>query len=146
MENQEREVWQRVFGQPAAPRSREDLPALAAEVRELAALYRQLMKGTSGKLREKLGQLYEGELANLACLKGMAVLSGTPMGRQPPLPDRKEPMGKALKKACHRTRRALVEYTARSADPEFGAVFRQMAARAEKQWALAAELLGSVHL
>jgi hypothetical protein len=144
MEQREQAVWQRVFAPAVSTAQQEDPAELLRNVRELAAIYAQLMTQTSGKDRQRLQQLHRGELANLNCLKGVAALTGFSPGKLPPLSPKQEPFRKALAGCCHRTRRAILEYTARSSHPETGILFRQMALREEQQYALAAELLGSM--
>ncbi|MBQ8833468.1 MAG: hypothetical protein IJ001_12755 [Oscillospiraceae bacterium] len=141
MEDRETKVWQRVFAGPGGQGPMELRP-LIRWAAESAAVYRGLMTG--GKHRELLRKLYEEELANLACLRGMAILSGGAQETPGKLSIGREPAEKALEKCYHRTRRAMVEYTARSAEPEYGAVFRTLADRAQEQCALIAQLIGTL--
>ena len=141
MDDREEQVWRRVFARPE-DRGAPELGPLVGWSAESAAVYRQLL-GNSTKHRELLRKLYEGEQATLACLRGIGVLSG---GREAasPLPPVREPAERALIKCYHRTRRAMVEYTARSAGTEFGGLFRSLADRAQAQCLLLAQLLGSL--
>lgn len=140
--NTEQQVWQRVFAQLQAQPGQEDLRMLALSAMELAAGHRLLTGLLTGSAREQAVRLWEEELANIACLKGMQRLSGGAevTGRMPNAP--KEPARRLLEKSYHRTRRAVTEYTARLADPEFGAVFQKMADREREHCAVIAELLG----
>lgn len=135
-------VWQRVQGrqEPVG----EDLRPLMQTVQELAAAYRRLAGQTSGRSRELLRRLHEGQMANLACLRGIQILRGGPMPKGNTLPMGKEGTGKALEKCYHRSRRLAGEYTARSTEMEFGGVFYEMAERERKQCALAAEAIGEM--
>lgn len=137
----EQQVWQRVMGKPG-PMLGEDLRPLMQMVQELAAVYRRLAGQSTGRSRELLRRLQEGEMANLACLKGIQTLRGGPMPKGNPLPGDREGAGKALEKCYHRSRRLTGEYTARSAEPEFGGVFYEMAERERRLCALAAEAIG----
>lgn len=137
-------VWQRVQGRQEAEPAGEDLRLLMQTEMELAAVYRRLAGQASGRSRELLRRLYEGEMANLACLKGIQTLRGGQMPKGNTLPGGKEGAGKALEKCYHRTRRLAGEYTARSAEAEFGAVFYTMAERERELCALAAEVIGEM--
>ena len=141
--NMERQVWVRVFARPQEP-PRDDLRALMLLSMEQAAAYRQLANMLTGRARERARQLYEGEQANLACLKGMRMLSGIPGERAKSMNLPREPAEKLLEKCYHRCRRGLTEYTARTVDGEFGAVFQKMAQREGEHCALIAELLGTL--
>ena len=138
-----REVWQRVMNpQPAV--AKDGLRGLRRESAALTAAYRQLSGSLTGKAGEKAGQLYREEAAVAACLRGLEVLRGEDGGNlkfpQPP----KEPPARLLRSCYHRTRGCMAEFTARSVDPETGAVFRELADRAQRQCALIAELMGTL--
>ena len=137
-------VWQRVQGRQEPGPVGEDLRPLMQAVQELAAVYRRLLGQASGRNKDLLRRLVEGETANLACLKGIQTLRGGQMPKGNPLPGGNEPGRKALEKCYHRTRRLAGEYTARSAEPEFGAVFYAMAERERELCALAAEAIGEM--
>ena len=140
----EQQVWQRVLAQPEQPQ-RDDLRGLQLSAAELAAAYRHLANTLTGRDREQAKRLYEGERANIACLRGMRVLSGAAGVKPKTMNASKEPAGKLLEKCYHRTRRAMAEYTARSVDGEFGEAFRKMARREGEHCAMIAELLGNIH-
>ena len=142
MDTMEELVWQRVQAPPEP--GRQDYRTLILPAQELAAVYRQRLRGASGREKELLGQLYEGERASIACLRGMEVLSGAGMRKVFAIPGKESPGAKVLEACYHQTRRAVTEYTARSAEPEFGSVFRILAQRAETRCALLLELLGQV--
>ena len=136
-----REVWQRVLNpQPAAPR--DGLRGLRRESAALVAAYRQLSGVLPGKAGEKAGQLYRGETEISTCLRGLEILRGEDGGKLKYPQPAKEPTQRLLRGCYHRTRNCIAEYTARTVDPETGAVFRELADRAQKQCALIAELMG----
>lgn len=143
MENQEQQIWQRVFAGPEEG-PREDLRGLQMEAMELAAVYRALSAGLTGWQRERTRQLSQGEAANAASLGGMQRLSrlpgDAPKGAQP----LREPAERTLEKCYHRTRRCMTEYMARSAQPEFGEVFRKLADREGQHCLWITELLGGI--
>lgn len=138
-----RVVWQRVLqSQPAVPK--DGLRDLRRESAALAAAYRQLSTSLNGREGEKAGQLYREETVTSACLRGLEVLRGEDGGKiRYPQPER-ESAQRLLRGCYHRTRNCLAEYTARTVDPETGAVFRELADRAQRQCALIAELLGTL--
>lgn len=142
-QNVERQVWQRVLAQPPAQTGREDLRMLMLAVMETAAGYRLLTGMLTGKARERVRGLWEGEQANLACLRGMQRLSGGGEDKSKTIPLPSEPARKLLEKSFYRTRRAMAEYAARLADPEFGVVFQAMADREQAHCVVLVELLGS---
>lgn len=136
-----RDVWQRVLNpQPAV--LKDGLRGLRRESAALAAAYRQLSGSLTGKAGEKAGQLYREETAVSACLRGLEVLRGEDTGKLKYPQPGKEPPLRLLRGCYHRTRNCMAEYTARTVDPETGAVFRALADRAQSQCALIAELIG----
>lgn len=141
MENREREVLQRVFARQEEP-PRGGLREMMAAAVELISVYRQLQEGAVGQRKEKLRRLQEGEMANLQALKGISVLSGGGEEVLKLWQSVKEPERKLLIRCYHRTRRCMVDYMARSAEAEFGTVFRSLADREERNCTILAELLG----
>ena len=136
-----REVWQRVLN-PQPVMLKDGLRGLRRESAALAAAYRQLSGVLPGKAGEKAGQLYRGETEISACLRGLEILRGEDGGKLKYPQPAKEPTQRLLRGCYHRTRNCIAEYTARTVDPETGAVFRELADRAQKQCALIAELMG----
>jgi len=139
-QNMENRVWNRVLAGPGE--SGEDLRHLMHAASENAMDYYHLLRRASGRNKEALQRLYDRARVNLNCLQGLQTLRFGTAAKLHPLPQTGEPMGKLLEKCYHRTRRAIMEYTARSAEPEFGAVFAVMADRERDNAALIAELLG----
>ena len=140
--NTEQQVWQRVLNQQEEqPRS--DLRQLQFAAMELAGVYRHLAGTLTGKPREKARLLYEEEMETAACLKGLSILSGRKDDLLTIWTPSKEPKQKLLEKCYHQTRRCMVDYTARSAEPEFGCVFHRLAEKAGNRCAILAQLLGS---
>lgn len=141
--DKEGQVWQRVLNsQPAVPR--DSLRGLRRESAALSGAYRQLMTSLNGKAGEKAGQLYREETITGSCLRGLEVLRGEDGGKLKPPQYGREPTLRLLRGCYHRTRNCMAEYTARSVDPETGAVFRQLADRAQQQCERIAELMGMV--
>jgi len=136
----EQQVWQRVFSPAEQPGS--DLRSLRMGAMELAAAYRYLQGILPGKQRETVRQLQEGELANSAALKGVMQLSGQGEEILKIWNPSREPGGKLLERCYFKTRRAMVEYMGRSAEPEFGVVFRALADREGRHCLELVQLLG----
>ena len=142
-QTREQQVWQRVMARQEMPRG-DDLRTLLLAAMEQSGSFRRLSEALSGKQRELVKQLYEAQQAGVACLKGIAALSHQGEEALKLWSPAKEPAAKLLEKCYHRSRRCLVEYTARCADPEFGPVFQQLARREEQICAQIAQLLGSL--
>lgn len=140
--NAEKQVWQRVFANPMEPAA-DDLRQLQLEAAELAGIYRQITGVLTGRQREKGKALYEGALDTAAALKGVAQLSRRGQEVLKVWSPQKEPLRRLLERAYHKSRHAMVEYSARSAEPEFGVVFQKLADRSAAHCVLLAELLGS---
>ena len=143
MENRssEQQIWERVLkGQEEQPRS--DLRQLQLAAMELAGIYRHLAGTLAGRQREMAKELYEGEMETARCLKGASILAGRKEDVLTIWTPAKEPARKLLEKCYHQTRRCLVDYTARSAEPELGAIFQQLAKKAAQRCARIAQLLG----
>lgn len=142
----ERQVWQRVFARPQTREEGDALRMLALGVMEAAEDYRRLANSLTGKPGELARRLWEGERENLACLRGMALLSDgkDTFPRQIRTPA--APPEKLLRKSFYRTRRAMTEYAARMLDGEFGEVFRKMSQREGEHCALILQLLGELRL
>ena len=136
----ERQVWQRVFSPAEQPGS--DLRSLRMGAMELAAAYRSLQEILPGKQKEAARRLYEGELANSAALKGIQQLSGQAEELLKIWNPAREPGRKLLERCYFQTRRAMVAYMGRSAEPEFGVVFRALADREARHCLELTQLLG----
>ena len=140
---QEREakVWQRVAGQQET-RTDLGIRGLIRESGELAAIYRRMGEKLTGQEKQLARKLYEMEQSNKACLRGIALLSGIGAdSKKPWVPGKGDGKGQ-LMRCYHRTQHCQAEYMARSLDPEYGCVYRELALRQERQCALLAELLG----
>ena len=140
---EEHQVWQRVLAQPGEP-PRNDLRQLQQEIMELVGIYRQLLASAAPGHREGLKALLEGEQANVACLKGLAVLSGESREVLKVWNPAKGSRQKLLETCYHKTRRCMIDCMALSPEPEYGVVFRQMADREALHCSRIAQLLGSL--
>ena len=139
LQEMEKRVWQRVMQQTQPENTA--LKSLAIESQEAMTEYRQLLKAKVESVREVGRQLLKAEQENMACLRGLHYLQ---TGEQ-----MKVSMGnlfpvdlKRMVRRYHRARRQLMEYTARSAEPEWGCVFQAMAKRQEGQCDRLCQLVG----
>lgn len=135
--HRERQVWQRVNRQEAP--SRESLRPWLLSALEAAADYRHLAQNSSGRRREILVRLAEGEEAAAACLRGMLAVSGSKVSPSPPAPNKRP---KVLLYRLRQCRESYRFYSGCAADPEYGAVFQRLALRQGEQMALLLTLLG----
>ena len=133
-------IWQRVKGE--SPPVMDGLPGLVAGSLARAALYSTLARQVQGPGRSILQQLQEEEQHCARCMKGIyRFVSGTPMnvGTVPLSSDKFEV---ALRKCYGQTLKAMSACNARSYDPEYGPVFRMLAAKTQEHCCKLAELMG----
>lgn len=139
-ESTEMQVWQRVAQQPSQ-RSPELEPILRMSA-ESAAAYRDLARNATGKTREQLLSLMEGEKANIHCMMGILIAGGAfEPNISYPLPSREAPR-RSLTRCVRRCRECYIAFASRVAEPEYGAAFQFMAQREQKQLETTLELLG----
>ena len=138
----EQQVWQRVRSCAEEEKPNNDLRQMQREALELAALYRGLSGQLTGKAREQVLTLYRGEKDNASALAGIRILSRQSGETLKLWQPGKELPQRVLERCYHRTRRCVTEYMARSADGEYGTIFRKLAQREEDHCVLIAELLG----
>ena len=139
MNEMEQRVWQRVMGQPQSENS--ELKKLAMDSQEGVTLYRQLLKSRVESHRELGRKLLstEGEILN--SLKGLHYLqAGVQM--KLPMTGSTSVDVKSLVRRYHIACRAVAEFTARSAEPEWGCVFLNLAKLQERQCQTLCQLLG----
>lgn len=140
-QNRENQVWQRVMKQPEE-RPASDLQGLIRESAELAGIYRRIGEKLTGRDQQLARQLLDTELASLARLRGIGVMSG----ERAEVLKHWEPAGgvgsRQLVACYHRSLGRMAEYTARCLDPQYGEVYRSLADRMGQQCGRIAELLG----
>lgn len=139
MKELEQRVWQRVMGNQSVEDTQ--LRQLALDARQAASAYQKLLKSPVEHHRELGRKLMAGEQELLAAIRGLHYLqNGMPM--KLPMSAGVTPDEKTWVKHYHCARRAMVEFTARSAEPEWGCVWSAMAKNREKQCTLLCQLLG----
>ena len=139
VKEEEQRVWQRVMDRDQPDQS--GLRQLAIQTQQAASQYRRLLKSRVESHRELGKQLLATELENLAALKGLHYMQTGKVlklpAQTPMMWDTKQILGQ-----YHIARRMLSEYTARSAEPEWGCVFLAMAKRQEQQCDRLCRLMG----
>lgn len=138
LDNQTRQqIWQRVFA-PIQEPVREDLVNLLTQAARTMGMCRVIAGTVPTGARQQAGLLYQGARENVLCLEGICRLAGRKAGKFCTLPAETGRADRLLEICYHRCRQAMGDYTARSADPAFGAVFREMARReGENCWRIA---------
>lgn len=121
------QVWQRVH------------PTDNGEQQTLQGLL-QLLAQDRAFLQQKLGEVpLTREYADqIACLKGILILSGGKLPRNVPNPKSSLTLGRCYDHALQR----LSAYQLRSADPIYGPVFRQLAQQTQHHCQLITESIG----
>ena len=135
-------VWQRVRGEQSQGLDTTALSAMIAGEWTDAATYLLLSRQLSGKDAALIHQLYAQERANLACLKGIYILS---TGEQPSIPVQQPspaPVDALLRRCYSREIRCAALYEEKSTDPEYGPVFAQLAQQERRHCQMLAELIG----
>jgi len=140
-------VWQRV--QQAQPQGKqpgrlEELPELMMNEWSAAAAYRQLARQYQGKGGEQYQRLARQEQKHGACLQGIYVLiNGEKCPVQNP-PPAQEPPERSLRRCYGIHLRAMKAYESRADDPEYGAVFGEMARQEREHCVAVLELMGNL--
>ena len=141
-------VWKRVQGTSAPPPQVQD-PAgglwemILAEWQD-GVLYQQLAGRFTGQRRQMLLQMAKQDRAHADCLKGVYVLI---TGKMPQIRQVKPETGpiNALLRNCYgRKMQTLARYEAKSDDPQYGQVVRDLAAQERQHCRWLLELLGTV--
>lgn len=138
------QVWKRVASAPVPGLSPGDLHGLIIPAMETAALYARLATLLSGKLREAALVLSREQEQTVCALRGMQRLSFGRSGTVNAPPASQKNAARLLESGYRSARAALTEYTARTIDPEYGCVFRLLAAREEEHCLRILSLLGQV--
>ena len=142
----ERRVWQRVQSRqepPAQIPRRESIKPWILVAQENSAVFRALQLQLIGKPWETLRRLETESTRMVQSLRGISAMEGEIL-RLNPVPTPKELPRRALEKSFHRTRRLWDEMEKRSADPEYGVVYRNLTGKAEDLCAALAELIGKL--
>ena len=130
-------VWQRVRGEPEKP----GLSGLILAEYQAAADYQLLQRRIPAKAA-LFRQLYEDVRRHSACLMGIRALQGA-TGKKPVLPKPKEePLPIMLRRCCGQSMKTAADYQSRTADPEYGAIFADLAREKQRHLRLLLEIVG----
>lgn len=135
-------VWQRVQG--SAQLADRELTAMISAALSTAATYLKLSRLFQGKESAVLRQLYEGQQAHVACLKGIyTLITGTrPSVKAMPLTG--QTPESTLRQCYGKTMQILADYESRAADAEYGPVFARLADREKDSCRTLLELIGNL--
>lgn len=144
----EARVWERLRGGSAAASAPpQDVQTLLAMINERwtdALTYHQLSKRLSGNAGATLKKLSAEEQANVACLRGIyTLITGQKASLSPP-PVSREPADRILRRCYGREIRCLAGFEARTAHPEYGAVFARLAEQKREHCMLLLQLIGTM--
>ena len=137
-------VWQRVQSKPGEqpPQTKqENLKAWILAAQENEAAYRQLAKQYGGRQGEQLRTMARQVGSCVACARGICRMRGERV-KALPLPtstDRHSP-----EKCYHREVRLWQETESRASDPEYGPVYRHLAAQAAQRCVILAGMIGGM--
>ena len=138
-------VWQRVKAAPEQPPRRDNLKPWILATQENVAAFRNLSLLLIGKQWEGLRRLETESSRMMHSLRGISALRGEPV-KLTPMAAPKDGPRRCLEKSFHRSRRLWTEMESRSADPEYGPVFRSLSRKAEDQCAALAEMIGRLEM
>lgn len=136
-DDRQMKIWSRV--QPGSGNLQPLLAMATAESAVFGALLRQIPSAQS-----QLRHLREEEQAHARCIRGIALLCGAGPLKAAVAPVKPERPEAALRRSYGNALRAARVYGERAGDPEYGPVFRWMAAREEEHCATIAQIMGSL--
>lgn len=135
-------VWQRVGAQPAPDAA--GLEGLIATEWTAASTYLHLSRKLQGHYAEVLRRLFQEEQAHANCLKGIyALITGETPKVASPVPQTDTPE-LTLRRCYGQEMRSLAAYEARSADPQYGAVYQKLAQQEREHCWIVLELIGQL--
>lgn len=137
-------VWDRVQNAVVPAGDSQLIFNLLTEEALDAATYLQLSKRLPTPQAAAVRQLAQQEQAHISCLKGIyTMITGEKAKIQlPKAAD--DPPDIVLRRCYGREMRALAQYEARQADPQYGHVFRTLARQEQEHCHKLLELLGSL--
>ena len=121
-----------------------DLRALLLAQETAARTYSALVRQLPERCRRTLEQLIRESQAHRACLEGICLLVTGEVPQIRASPSLCGATAATLRQCYGKAMRMLVTYEARQQDPEYGPVFRRMAAQQQAHCQAILELLGHV--
>ena len=135
-------VWDRVQNTVVPAGDAQTVLNLIAEEMLDAAAYQRLSKRLPPPQAAIARQLSQQEQAHVSCLKGIYTLITGQKPLVPPPTVTDDPPDIVLRRCYGREMQSLAEYERRSADPQYGAVFRKIAEQEQGHCRILLELLG----
>ena len=135
-------VWQRVRGEGEEPNRQQGLLQLISEEQSDAAQYLALSRRVRGKQTHLLQKMHEEAHASAAVLRGIYSLLTGAHPASAVLPPHQGNREAVLRRCYVGSVRRLGEYEARSADPEYGCVYAELAAETRERCFRILTLLG----
>ena len=139
-------VWQRVHPEAGHMTNTSGLSELIAQQLSAALAYSQLSRQFRGTAAQILGRLQEEKRTQAACLKGIYRLMNDTLPNIKVSPEPQRNPETALRRCYLTEQQSLMQYRKHSTDPEFGAVFSQLANRELELLLLILELLGNLNI
>lgn len=137
-------VWQRVQSRPETMPTVPGLQALINDEGEAAATYLQLSRRFQGRESAMLRKMAEEELSHQACLRGIYTLATGTRPKSTRAVTPRDDTESILRRSYAGELRSVAEYEKRSADPEYGMVFAQLAREEQAHAKAVLELLGKL--
>ena len=134
-------VWQRVRSEMPPVPDRQLQPVILLE-QENAGTYLSLASRMPSKAGSRLRQLAAQNHDHIACLKGMCILQDVHVPNLTSPQQVQNAFAAGLRLCFRREMQCHAAYMERASDPEFGAVFAQLAADKRRQCRAILELLG----
>ena len=136
--------WDRVQGAAVPTGDAQSVLNLIAEEMLDAAAYQKLSRRLPPPQAAIARQLSQQEQAHVSCLKGVYTLITGSKAMVPPPPVSDDPPDIVLRRCYGREMRCLSQYEARVGDPQYGHIFRRLAAQEQEHCHKILELLGTV--
>lgn len=137
----EERIWQRVHGTPDA--GEEELVQLIREEWQDASDCARLAKSQPAPWSSALGQMAREAKTHAGCLTGIYRLTTGHRPQLPPPPQPKQRPEVALRYCFTRKLRRATQYERRTADPEYGFLFRQLCRREREHCCTLLEIMGN---
>ena len=141
-----RKIWQRVQADhPASQSVREgsSLSEWIAWEMRFADLYRRLSEKMSGQRANRLRQLARQEQQHAGQLQGICAMLEGNAPKIHPVPIQRAPIPVLLRQCYGEKLRAISEYEKRSADGQFGEIFRNLVQQEQEQCRFLLQLIGT---
>ena len=137
-------VWDRVQSTAVPAADAQVILNLIGEEALDAATYITLSKRLPAPLAAAVRQLAQQEQSHVSCLKGAYTMITGEKPKFLPVKPADDPPDIVLRRCYGRKMRALAQYEARQADPQYGHVFRTLARQEQEHCRKILEILGAL--